>query len=86
MKVLDSLTAEGPWALDLGAGHRLEVSRKGGGYRFDGWARIAPVGVAVSNPAFDGTPHRYITAIITEAGVAKRPFSASIRRFFRTRS
>ncbi|NPV06246.1 MAG: S-methyl-5-thioribose-1-phosphate isomerase [Syntrophaceae bacterium] len=45
--------------------------------------RTAPEKVGVYNPAFDVTPHRYITAIITEAGVAKRPFGPSIRRLFR---
>ncbi|MCL4499823.1 MAG: S-methyl-5-thioribose-1-phosphate isomerase, partial [Chloroflexi bacterium] len=32
--------------------------------------RIAPEGVAVANPAFDITPSRYITGIITDMGVA----------------
>ena len=40
---------------------------------------IAPEGVAVSNPAFDVTPHRYITAIITEKGVLKEPFGEGIK-------
>jgi methylthioribose-1-phosphate isomerase len=44
--------------------------------------RTAPEKVAVYNPAFDVTPHRYITAIITEKGVARKPFSRSIRGFF----
>ncbi|MGE5854982.1 MAG: S-methyl-5-thioribose-1-phosphate isomerase [Syntrophaceae bacterium] len=44
--------------------------------------RTAPEKVRVYNPAFDMTPHRYITAIITEAGVARRPFGPSIRRLF----
>jgi len=39
---------------------------------------IAPEGVAVQNPAFDVTPHRYITAIITEKGVIKAPFGEGI--------
>lgn len=41
---------------------------------------IVPKGVAVANPAFDVTPHRYVTAIITEAGVATPPFEASLAR------
>jgi methylthioribose-1-phosphate isomerase len=45
--------------------------------------RTAPEKVEVYNPAFDVTPHRYITAIITETGVAKRPFGPSIRRLFK---
>jgi methylthioribose-1-phosphate isomerase len=40
---------------------------------------IAPDGIEVSNPAFDVTPHRYIAAIITEAGVARPPFGASLK-------
>lgn len=41
---------------------------------------IAPAGVPVYNPAFDMTPHRYITAIITEEGVCYPPFDLSLRR------
>ena len=39
----------------------------------------APEGVPVYNPAFDITPHQYITAIVTERGVAKEPYSVSLR-------
>ncbi len=41
--------------------------------------RIAP-DVAVANPAFDVTPARLITAIITERGVARPPYTESLRR------
>ena len=44
--------------------------------------RTAPEEIAVYNPAFDVTPHRYITAIITEKGVARKPFLRSIRGLF----
>ena len=40
---------------------------------------IAPNGVTVAHPAFDVTPHKYITAIITERGVAKAPFEQALR-------
>jgi len=40
---------------------------------------IAPEGIAARHPAFDVTPARYITAIITERGVAKAPFTDSLR-------
>jgi methylthioribose-1-phosphate isomerase len=43
--------------------------------------RIAPEGVAVRNPAFDVTPHRYVTAIICEKGVVRAPFADSLRAF-----
>ena len=41
---------------------------------------IAPEGVPVYNPAFDVTPHRYLTGIITEEGVCYPPFTASPRK------
>lgn len=40
---------------------------------------VAPAGIAVENPAFDVTPSRYVTAIITEKGVARPPFTSSLR-------
>ena len=40
---------------------------------------VAPVGTLVRNPAFDVTPNRYVTAIITEKGVARAPFQTSLR-------
>jgi methylthioribose-1-phosphate isomerase len=40
--------------------------------------RIAPEGTQVANPAFDVTPAAYITAIITEKGVAYPPFEESL--------
>jgi methylthioribose-1-phosphate isomerase len=40
---------------------------------------VAPKGTAVRNPAFDVTPNRYVTAIITERGVARAPYTESLR-------
>ena len=40
---------------------------------------VAPEGVNVCNPAFDVTPNRYVTGIITENGVAVAPFTESLR-------
>ncbi|MBI3895385.1 MAG: S-methyl-5-thioribose-1-phosphate isomerase [Acidobacteria bacterium] len=42
--------------------------------------RIAPAGVAVHNPAFDVTPHVYVSAIITERGIATAPYEECLRR------
>lgn len=42
--------------------------------------QVAPSGVKVMNPAFDVTPHGLITAIITERGVARPPFTKSLAR------
>ena len=41
---------------------------------------VAPQGTVVENPAFDVTPHRYVTAIVTERGVARPPFTESLRK------
>ncbi len=41
---------------------------------------LAPEGTVVENPAFDVTPHRYVTAIVTEGGVAYPPFSESLQK------
>ena len=40
---------------------------------------IAPEGVRVGNPAFDVTPNRYITALVTERGIVRPPFDANLR-------
>ncbi len=40
---------------------------------------VAARGAAVENPAFDVTPNRYVTAIITERGVARAPYPESLR-------
>src|SRR5579864_8456081 len=44
-----------------------------------GGKQMAPDGVLVENPAFDVTPAEYVTAIITERGVARAPFSESLK-------
>ena len=45
-----------------------------------GGVAIAPEGVPVYNPAFDVTPHRYITGIVTEEGIVYPPFGPGLRR------
>ncbi len=42
--------------------------------------QLGPDGVAVHNPAFDVTPSHLITAIITDQGVARAPFQASLKK------
>ena len=41
---------------------------------------IAPENIAVENPAFDVTPARYVTAIISERGVARAPYEESLKK------
>jgi methylthioribose-1-phosphate isomerase len=42
--------------------------------------QLAPKGMKIFNPAFDVTPHQYISGIITEAGVLKPPFNRSFKK------
>ena len=48
------------------------------------WAGVAtaPENVPARHPAFDVTPHRYISAIITERGIAREPYTESLRSLF----
>jgi methylthioribose-1-phosphate isomerase len=48
------------------------------------WAGVAtaPQNIEARHPAFDVTPHRYVTAIITERGIARAPYSESLKSLF----
>lgn len=43
---------------------------------------IAPSGTRALHPAFDVTPHTIISAIITERGIARKPFTPSFKKWF----
>jgi methylthioribose-1-phosphate isomerase len=45
--------------------------------------QMVPDGVLIENPAFDVTPARYITAIITERGIARAPYEESLSQLAR---
>lgn len=45
-----------------------------------GGTRVVPLGAQVENPAFDVTPARYVSAIVTERGIARPPFRESLAR------
>ncbi|MEO7027977.1 MAG: S-methyl-5-thioribose-1-phosphate isomerase, partial [Acidobacteriaceae bacterium] len=47
--------------------------------------QMTPNDVGIENPAFDVTPAKYITAIITERGVLSAPFGAAIRAIAKSR-
>ncbi len=47
-----------------------------------GGVQTAPDHIEARHPAFDVTPHRYVTAIITERGVAREPYSESLKALF----
>jgi methylthioribose-1-phosphate isomerase len=72
-----------PWStLDLATSHgdlipieqraATEVTHSNG-------KQMTPHGVAIENPAFDVTPAKYVTAIITERGVLTAPYNQSIK-------
>jgi methylthioribose-1-phosphate isomerase len=42
--------------------------------------QMVPEGVSVENPAFDVTPAEYVTAIVTERGIAKAPYEESLKK------
>src|SRR6266404_4114844 len=42
--------------------------------------QVVPDGVQVENPAFDVTPAKYVVAIITEKGIARAPYSESLKQ------
>src|ERR1700731_1275912 len=41
--------------------------------------QVAPDGVLVENPAFDVTPNKYVTAIVTERGIARAPYGDALK-------
>jgi methylthioribose-1-phosphate isomerase len=49
-----------------------------------GSTRMTPQAARTRNPAFDVTPHRYVTGIITEKGIAKPPYTESLAALFGT--
>ena len=67
--------------LSMASGEKIPVEERGPQEvtQING-SLIAPAQVKVRNPAFDITPHSYISAIITEVGIAKPPFGESLRR------
>lgn len=69
--------------IDISVKHGKEIPIEQRGERevthFRG-RRTTPQGVAARNPAFDITPHRYVSAIMTEQGTVTPPFKSKLRR------
>jgi methylthioribose-1-phosphate isomerase len=71
-----------PWStVDLatatGAGIPIE-ERSAAEVTHIGSTQLVPDGATVRNPAFDVTPHRYVTAIVTDRGVIRPPFDTGL--------
>ena len=69
--------------LSLPSGDDIPIERRPAeeitGITYQGQPAV-PEGVSVSNPAFDVTPHRYVSGIVTEHGVAYPPLRLSLRK------
>jgi methylthioribose-1-phosphate isomerase len=70
LSTVDLATPDGD-AIPIEERGRSEMAKLGG-------TEVLPEGVPVRHPAFDVTPHDLIAGIITEAGVARAPFTASL--------
>ncbi|HUW59288.1 MAG TPA: S-methyl-5-thioribose-1-phosphate isomerase [Planctomycetota bacterium] len=69
--------------LSLVSGDRIPIEERGADEITRGFGkRTAPEDAPVYAPAFDVTPHRNITAIVTENGVIRRPNRASVAKAF----
>ena len=68
---VDMATATGD-AIPIEERPQVEVTHHGG-------KQLTPNGVGIRNPAFDVTPAKYVTAIVTERGVLKAPYPESLK-------
>lgn len=68
--------------LDTESGDDIVIEERDGEEIYRMWYEkpMAPEGVKTFNPAFDVTDHKYITAVITEKGIARPPYTESLRR------
>ena len=73
--------------LDTATGDDIHIEQRPAGEVTEMWykERMAPEGVKVFNPAFDVTDHELITAIVTEHGIARAPFTESLRALQNTK-
>jgi methylthioribose-1-phosphate isomerase len=66
--------------LTLASGERIPIEQRAAAEVTHVFGQqVAPAGTRVENPAFDVTPARYVTAIVTEYGVARAPYERSLR-------
>jgi len=65
--------------MSLSDGDQIEIEQRSSSEvtEFRG-VQVAPEGVEALNPGFDVTPAKYVSAIVTEAGVARPPFIDSL--------
>jgi methylthioribose-1-phosphate isomerase len=67
--------------LSLASGHEIPIEQRAADeVTHVHGVPVAPEGTQVANPAFDVTPNRYVTSIITERGVARAPYTESLQK------
>ena len=71
ISTIDLATADGS-KIPIEQRNAMEVTHIAG-------KQMTPDGVSIENPAFDVTPAKYVTAIITERGIARAPYEESLR-------
>jgi methylthioribose-1-phosphate isomerase len=70
--------------LDTSDGSRIPIEeRSDREVTHVGGSRLTPEGARIRNPAFDVTPARYVSAIITERGIARAPYVESLAELVR---
>ena len=75
LSTIDLRTADGS-GIPIEERNDREVTHVGG-------YRVTPEGARIRNPAFDVTPAKYVTAIITEQGIARAPYGESLAALVR---
>jgi len=69
--------------LTLAGGDEIPIEERGAEEIIAGFGRqTGPSGIRVYNPAFDVTPHRLIAGIVTERGIARSPYTESLKALF----
>lgn len=70
--------------MDTSTGAEIKIEQRPAEEVTEMWykERMAPAGVAVFNPAFDVTDHELIAGIVTEYGVARAPYTESLKAIF----
>lgn len=67
--------------LELANGDLIPIEERDEQEVLSVWGKsIAPAGISARNPAFDVTPHRYVTGIVTEEGIIYPPFVPHLRQ------
>ena len=69
--------------LRLASGNLIPIEERSSREITHGFGKqTVPKGVGVFNPAFDVTPHRYVTGFITEKGVVRPPYQKKLKTLF----